>query len=121
MRLKCTFNKAFDGDPSTHFDAANGNDQYAGIDLGEGNAKTVKVIRFYPRETFAFRMNGGKFQGSNTSSSSGFVDLYTISGNSANGWNEVTIADPAAYRYLRYVSPNGGFGNVKEIEFYGAP
>ncbi|MGG1515482.1 RICIN domain-containing protein [Paenibacillus oryzisoli] len=116
----CTFDKAFDGNTVTFFDADSGNNQYAGIDLGEGNAKTVKWIRFYPRDTFAFRMSGGKFQGSNTSSSSGFVDLYTISGDPANGWNEITITDSTPYRYLRYVSPNGGFGNVNEIEFYGS-
>jgi hypothetical protein len=63
-------------------------------------------------------MTGGKFQGSNTSSSSGFVDLYTISTAPAVQWNEVTISNSTAYRWVRYLSPDGGYGNIAEMEFY---
>jgi hypothetical protein len=32
-------------------------------------------------------------------------------------WTEVSVS-LGHYRYLRYRSPNGGYGNVAEIEFY---
>lgn len=31
----------------------------------------------------------------------------------------VTVKSADYYRYLRYISPNNGYGNVAEIEFYG--
>ena len=113
------YDKAFDGNTNTYYDYYTANNGYTGIDLGEGTAKVVQQIRFYPRSGFTSRMVGGKFQGSNTSTTSGFVDLYTVSSNPPLQWNAVTITNPTAYRYLRYVAPNGGYGNVAEIEFYG--
>jgi hypothetical protein len=64
-------------------------------------------------------MVGGKFQGSNTSSSSGFVDLHTITADPTSTWTEVTISNTNAYRYVRYIAPQYAHGNVAEIEFYG--
>ncbi len=112
----CTFDKAFDGNTATYFDAAAADGAYAGIDAGSG--KTVSRIRFYPRSTDPNRMAGGKFQGSNTSSSAGFVDLYTVPGQPTVAWQEVNLNNTTAYRYLRYLSPAGGYGNVAEVEFY---
>ncbi|WP_449600262.1 alpha-L-fucosidase [Paenibacillus sp. Marseille-Q9583] len=118
----CTYDKMFDGDINTYFDANEANGQYAGIDLGEGNEAPVKLIRFYPREDNAYRMKGGKFQGSNTSSTEGFEDIYVIPSTPPYGWNEVELVTPSQpYRYLRYLSPNSGYGNVNEIEFYAVP
>src|SRR5437763_691721 len=71
-----TFDKAFDGSIWSFFDAPSGDGDYVGLDLG--SARTISTIRFAPRSGYASRMIGGKFQGSNTSSTSGFVDLYTI-------------------------------------------
>jgi hypothetical protein len=121
-----TYDKAFDGDVTTFFDYAHANDGYTGIDLGEGEAKPVTKIRFHPR-IYAYdgartllRMIGGKFQGSNGGPDRGFVDLYTVEWTPENGWNEATVTDTRAYRWLRYLSPDGGFGNVAEIQFYRA-
>jgi hypothetical protein len=114
------FDKAFDGHINTYYDYYTANGGYTGIDLGEGKAKAVRQIRFFPRSGFTGRMVGGKFQGSNTSTTSGFVDLYTVLSNPPLQWNTVTIANPTAFRYLRYVAPDGGYGNIAEIEFYGA-
>jgi hypothetical protein len=79
----------------------------------------VNRVRFFPRSTFANRMTGGIFQGSNTSQTTGFVNLVTITTQPANNvFTELTFTNTTAYRYLRYLSPNNGFGNVAEIEFY---
>ncbi|KTD85918.1 hypothetical protein UQ64_17640 [Paenibacillus etheri] len=115
----CTFDKAMDGDTSTHFDAQNADGQYVGIDLGKSNESNIQVIRYFSRPDNEWRMIGGKFQGSNTSQSAGFKDLYTIESKPSPGWTEVNIADQAtAYRYIRYLSPNGGYGNISEVEYY---
>jgi hypothetical protein len=116
----------YDGNIQTHFDAPQPNGGYAGIDLGSGNAKVIKKIRFFPRSDWSGgpdRMAGGKFQGSNAGESTGFLDLYSIpagtpSGFAISSWVEVTVNNPTAYRYLRYLSPDGGYCNIAEVEFY---
>ena len=109
---------AFDGNTATFFDGTSANNRYAGIDLGTGKAETIVKIRFFPRAGNEARMAGGKFQGSNTSTSNGYTDLYTVSGTPASGWNEVLVTNTTAWRYLRYIGPSGAYGNVAEIEFY---
>jgi len=111
------FDKAFDGNTSTFFDYLNSDGGYTGIDVGTGGA-TVSKIKFFPRAGYESRMNGGKFQGSNTSSTAGFTDIYTITTTPATTWVTVDVST-VSYRYLRYLSPTGSYGNVAEIEFYG--
>lgn len=112
------FDKATDGNTATFFDNSQGSGGYTGIDLGAGNARKVVRIRFYPRNGFASRMVGGKFQGSNTSATGGYTDLYTISSTPATGlWTEVAISNQYSFRYLRYLGPNGGYCNIAEMEF----
>ncbi|WP_291285607.1 Ig-like domain-containing protein [Flavobacterium sp.] len=113
-----TYDKAFDGDLGTTFQASTSNNGYTGLDFG--TAKVVKAIRFYPRASRESRMNGGKFQGSNIADfSSGVVDLYTIPSIPVLKWNEVALSNETAFRYVRYLSPAGGYCNVAEIEFCG--
>src|SRR6185436_10787799 len=76
-------------------------------------AGVVNRVRFFPRNTFANRMVGGIFQGSNTSTTAGFVNLVTVTTQPANNaFTELTFSNSTAFRYLRYLSPNNGFGNV---------
>jgi beta-glucanase (GH16 family) len=84
----------------------------------------LSTIRWYPRQgTETGREIGGKFQGSNNANPSDltsgtWTDLYTIT-NPVMGWNDVHInVDLKTYKYLRYLSPNGGWGNIGEIEYY---
>jgi Glycosyl hydrolase family 20, catalytic domain/Glycosyl hydrolase family 20, domain 2 len=110
----------FDGDPGTFFDAADANGAYAGIDLG--HATTVTKIRLLPRSNQPARMTGGTFQGCTDGPASGCVTLATIPWNPATfDWRQLTVSDTTPYRWLRYVSPNGGHGNVAEVEFYTSP
>jgi len=113
-----TFDKAFDGDISTFFDYAQANGGYAGLDLG--SAKVINGIRYFPRTGQNGRMNGGKFQASNVADfSSGVVDLYIISGTPSMTWYQVNVTNSNAYRYVRYLSPDGGYCNVAEVQFCG--
>jgi hypothetical protein len=110
------FCRATDGEINTFYSYLQPDGAYTGLDLG--TAKVIAKIRYYPRSTLASRMNGGKFQGSNTSSTSGFADLYTISGTPSEQWTTVTITNSTAYRWVRYLAPNGSYGNIAEMEFY---
>ena len=89
------------------------------MDLGAGNAKRIVTIKFHPRSSnYVDRMVGGKFHGSNTSQTSGYVDLYTIASDPLFQMNSVTITDTNTYRYLRYVGGVNSYCNAAEIEFW---
>lgn len=107
----------FDGKTETFFDH-NTATPYVGWDFGEGNARVVNLIKFFPRTNFEGRMNKAKIQGSNTSPSSGFVDLYTFNDSPPSGWNVIAFHNTTPYRYYRLVGTNGSRANVSELEFY---
>ncbi|HEY8401667.1 MAG TPA: Ig-like domain-containing protein [Cytophagaceae bacterium] len=112
-----TREKAFDGDIYTFFDG-NQDVVWTGLDLN--NDYRITAIKYYPRDGYANRMVGGKFQGSNTPDfSSGVVDLATVIIDPDYDWNCVNITNTSSFRYVRYICAAGGFGNVNEIEFYG--
>ena len=46
------------------------------------------------------------------------MDLHTIKVVPTNVWTQVTISNPTAFRYVRYLSPAQSNGNVAEVEFY---
>ncbi len=112
-----TRDKAFDGDVTTYFDAS---EDIAWTGLSLTIPMKVTGISFYPREGATWRMTGGKFQGSNTADfSSGVVDLATVSTEPLLAWNCYTVSTTSTFKYIRYISPAGGVGNVAEIEFRG--
>lgn len=110
---------AFDGNMGTFFDGPDNDGDWVGLDLGK--SCLITQIRFAPRATFARRMPGGKFQGSNTAEfSSGVVDLASVTSPPPEGvWTTQPIANATAVRYVRYLSPPQGHCNVAEIEFSG--
>jgi hypothetical protein len=114
-----TIAKAFDGNLSTFFDGPTANGNYAGLDLG--SAQSITQISYAPRASWASRMVGGTFQASNSSTfSSGVVNLFTISATPAyNALTTVSVSTTGTYRYVRYMSPAGSYGDVAEIVFYG--
>ena len=112
-----TIAKAFDGSLATYVDLAAANGAWAGLDLG--SAKTIGSIRYAPRAGWSSRMVGGVFQSSTTADfSSGPVTLATITAKPVEGaLTTIALATPATARYVRYLSPNGSYGNVAEVQF----
>jgi hypothetical protein len=81
--------------------------------------RAVTRIRFFPAAGLAGRMVGGLFAGSNTSPTNDFTTMVTIQAAPTEGqWNEVAVAKPVLYRYVKYVGPNGSHGAVAELEFF---
>ncbi len=115
-----TRERVFDDDTATFFDAPVGNGAWAGLDLG--STRTIQQLRFFPRDGWTPRMVGGRFQASNSATfSSGVVDLHVVGGEPTNNqWVNVLVNGTTPYRYVRYLSPNDGWANIAEVEFYTA-
>jgi alpha-glucosidase len=112
--------KVFDGNTATFFDSPSANGSWAGLDLGQ--PKTVTAIQYFPRANWATRMINGVFQGATQADFSDAVTLATVGYYPQDGaWTSVTLPQPSAFRYVRYLSPDGGSCNVAEIRFLGLP
>jgi formylglycine-generating enzyme required for sulfatase activity len=81
-----------------------------------GGLRNGDKIRFHPRAGHNGRMVGGVFEAT-TDSSVPYTVLHTITETPLDGWTEVSV-DFGKARHFRYRSPDGGYGNVAEIEFY---
>jgi hypothetical protein len=64
------------------------------------------------------RMLHGVFEGANKPDFSDAKTLYTVNDIPQIRYNEAILKTSASYRYVRYKSPENGFCNVAEIEFY---
>lgn len=102
---------AFDKNLNSFVDANAANGTYTGIDFNR--PVILDSIKFYPRSGFEWRMNGGKFQGSNDGIT--YTDIYTIPTAPTLAWT--AVAATGTFQYLRYLSADGGFCNVAEIQF----
>jgi fibronectin type 3 domain-containing protein len=117
-----TKEKAVDGSLSTFFDGPSANGVWVGYDLGADSTRAVFKVRYAPRPGYGSRMLGGIFQGSNVADFSSVTNLFTITTMpSDNVYTEQNITGSAAFRYVRYLSPNNGYGDAAELEFYGIP
>ena len=83
---------------------------------------TLNLTRKYPffgaQDFFNFRMMQGRFQGANKADFSDATDLYYFNEVTNGGWYEFPVTDTGKYRYLRYKSPNGSYGNINELWFF---
>ena len=112
-----TISKAFDKDTLTYFDAAQQGNSWMGLDLG--TAKKIAGVRFFPRIGLSSRMIGGRFQvATNSTFTTGVINLDTITEIKTDEWNCLELKTTANYRYVRYLSPSTGRGNIAELEFY---
>ena len=117
-----TITNVFDANLSTFFDAAAGNGDWAGLDFGVGVSNVITQINYCPRSGYESRMVGGIFQGANNTNFTGAVTLFTVAAQPASGaFTTVNISNTTAFRCVRYLAPDGGYGNVAELEFYGYP
>lgn len=114
-----TITNAFDGSLNAYFDGPTANGCWAGLDFGAGVSNVITVANYCPRPGYAARMVGGVFQGANQSDFSDAVTLFTITNQPLQGLLvSATITNTSAFRFVRYLSPNGSYGDVAELRFY---
>lgn len=89
--------------------------------------QTLTISRKYPKhphfDKYEKEMIGGRFEGANQSNFSDAVTLLTIERQQAYPMERLMVSNLKVvqhYRYVRYVSPSGYWGNVAEIEFWGS-
>ena len=115
-----TITNVFDDNLATFFDAPNANGDWVGLDFGAGVSNFITQINYCPRAGFESRMVGGTFEGANQTSFGDAVALYTVTAQPATGvFTSACIANTSAFRFVLYLSPTNGFGNVSELQFFG--
>ncbi len=111
---------AMDGFMSTYFDATEANGVWVGLDLGETTRATLAQVRYAPRSGYAARMLHGRFQVANQPDFSDAITVGSITASPAIGsLTSLTTTCENYHRYMRYVAPDNGWGNVAEVEFWG--
>lgn len=115
-----TKDAVFDYNTGTFFDAPSGT-AWTGLDLGKDADYKIDSIRFAPRSGNERRMINGTFEISNRSTFLTKTVLYTILSTPTAGYTLVPINNSATGRYVRYLGPSEGYGNISEVEFYGSP
>ena len=114
-----TIDKVFDKNLSTYFDAPTGSGAWVGLDFGVGVSNAIAQINYWPRSGWAGRMVGGVFQGDNNPTFPNPVTLYTITTTPPDGaLTSVSVFNPTAFRYVRYLGPANGWCNVAELQFF---
>jgi len=114
---------AMDWDLTTFFDtpsSTGGSNCWVGLDFGSGISNVITQINYAPRSNIPARMVGGFFQGANDPGFTNAVTLFTVAAQPTAGvLTAQAISNTNAFRYVRYLSPVAGWGNVAEVEFYG--
>lgn len=113
-----SFMYMFDEDTSSYNDYDAPGSGYGAFDLGAGNATALTSVRFFTRAGVGARYNTTTIEGSNDKNQ--WTVLYTILYSHAEGqWHTAEITDTTPYRYYRVNSPEGTYGSLCEVEFYG--
>lgn len=107
-----------DGSLDTYYQSTRATGAWVGLDFG--SSRTITQISFAPRKGYEAKLVGGKFQASNDADFSTVTDLYTVKSKPKNGKLTVqSVAATSAFRYVRYLAPDGTFGNIAETAFVG--
>lgn len=110
--------KAFDDNTKTYFSCSNGSYTWVGLDFGE--PCVVSRVAYTPRTNYGDRMMLGVFEGANSPDFSDALPFYMITDTPNNDrlTNKV-VNISRGFRYVRYVSPDGGRCMVSELRFFG--
>lgn len=118
-----TRDKVFDANIATFYDAA-ADGGWPGQDYGAEVWRRLAYLRYVPRASLPSRMVNGRFQLSSVSDGTDTFEspetLHTVTALPAVGvYTEVALQLGRRFRYLRYLPPTGGWGNIAELEAYG--
>lgn len=94
------------------------------IELAANTQKTQKLraVRKYTYlhelKDYARQTVGGKFQVANNEDFSDSITVATITETKENRFHSIPLKAKGQYRYFRYLSPKGSYGNMAEVEVY---
>jgi len=109
------YHMAWDGNTATFYDYLHANGGYTVAKLQ--HEAVVTSIRYFPRAQYiSGRYAGGHFVG--ITSNGADVHLATISEDPSLRWEVLNVTATDKVVSVRYDSPDGGFGNIAEIEVY---
>lgn len=94
----------------TNKTTANGQPETIRMDLRRKYYESYNVV------DMRRRLIGGKLQCSDRPDFKDALTLYTIERTELP--EKIDLSTPRAYRYWRYLSPNGSWGNISELSFY---
>ncbi len=86
------------------------------------NKQSMTLLRKFPflgkQDPVNTRMSRGRFQAANNAEFDHAVDLYYFTGITNGNWYEIEIDAERAYKYLRYIGPDGSYCNINEMRFF---
>lgn len=92
------------------------------VKIQQQKAQSMTLLRKYPffgkQDFFNGRMNAGKFQGANDRDFKHATTFFTHEGITEGCWYKHKVTDKHAFKYLRYLGPNGSYCNINELEFF---
>lgn len=110
--------KAFDGQTGTYFRSRVASNTWVGLDLGTPHV--IKKVGWAPASGFTENTKLAVFEGANRADFADAIPLFMITSDSNNGTiSTATVNVSRGFRYVRFVSPNGKYCIVSEVEFYG--
>ena len=110
--------KAFDGSTGTYFQAKVASNTWVGLDLGTPHV--ITKVSWAPASGYATNTKLAVFEGANRADFADAIPLYMITSDDQSGTiSSATVNVSRGFRYVRYVSPNGKYCIVSEVEFYG--
>jgi hypothetical protein len=108
------YKMAWDGNTNTFYDYSNANGGWTEASMA--SQASVTGIKWYPRSQFLSRHVGGRFVGVTPNNQE--VGLVTIT-KARDGWNILNVtAGNDKFSSVKYYAPDGGYGNIGEIEVY---
>ena len=112
-----TYDRAWDGSLSTYYDAAAASDAWTAAELPV--QYTVTGIAYAPCGGQENRCSGGRFQGAN-SETGPWKDLHCITSTPPTGeLTQVTVEDPGAFTFVRYLGPPLSHCSIASIVLSG--
>jgi hypothetical protein len=112
-----TYDKAWDGDANTYYNAANASGSYTAVQLLLPSE--ITSINFQPRSGHSSRMVGGRFEAA-VSETGPWDLLYTIATAPREGQlTPVVVHSTTYYQWVRYAGPSGSYSNVAQISLRG--
>lgn len=93
------------------------------VNRAEEQYQQLSLKRKFPNrsvdESLHARVIGGRFEGANKHDFSDAVTIGTITEHMLDPvFHVITVSDERAFRYLRYIGPEGGHSNINEIVFF---